>query len=561
MADDKRKLSYWQLRAVQSEQKSHDAATKQATIIARAYMRAQNYLTGEVSQIYKRYFTDGKATEAEAQQILNTNVSPTELVTLQALADNVSDKESKKQVTNYLSQMAAKGRITRLEELKAKSYIAVKQAASVEIEKSTNLYTKVIQEALDQATNESIIGDFDKDVILPGVSADSQPKMHTRTIFDPKTGKEMVTVKVNPDEPITRFKELSGKYVKAILDAPFKGKNYSKRIWHNTDQLADRLSELFTAQQMSGMRERDMVQALAKEFGTSSYNTRRLIRTEANYFHNQTKLNEWKRRGVKKYQLVAVLDMRTSKICRSIDGRVFNVDEAEVNVNFPPLHPFCRTVAIIYLSDSQYMMQRTANDPITGEKLKLKPDATYQDWRQAVILKHGPQAFDSLDNRVGNRRYDTTQYDEYKRILGGDNVPETFEDFQTMKYNDSDSYQNLLKVAREVRREQFALNNVHNFGEVHGVPYQQEANSVFDRYVDGQLVTRRYYGKTGKARLDINFTDHGNAKMHTIVPHAHPWLRVTKKNGKIVPRREEPGRKLTIAERIVNKDGGKTSKS
>lgn len=149
MADDKRKLSYWQLRAVQSEQKSHDAATKQATIIARAYMRAQNYLTGEVSQIYKRYFTDGKATEAEAQQILNTNVSPTELVTLRALADNVSDKESKKQVTNYLSQMAAKGRITRLEELKAKSYIAVKQAASVEIEKSTNLYTKVIQEALD----------------------------------------------------------------------------------------------------------------------------------------------------------------------------------------------------------------------------------------------------------------------------------------------------------------------------------------------------------------------------------------------------------------------------
>ncbi|MED7641645.1 UNVERIFIED_CONTAM: phage head morphogenesis protein, partial [Lactobacillus acidophilus] len=145
MADGKRKLSYWQLRAVQSEQKSHDAATKQATIIARAYMRAQKYLTGEVSQIYKRYFTGGKATEAEAQQILNTNVSPTELVTLRALADNVSDKESKKQVTNYLSQMAAKGRITRLEELKAKSYIAVKQAASVEIEKSTDLYTKVIQ--------------------------------------------------------------------------------------------------------------------------------------------------------------------------------------------------------------------------------------------------------------------------------------------------------------------------------------------------------------------------------------------------------------------------------
>ena len=79
--------------------------------------------------------------------------------------------------------------------------------------------------------------------------------------------------------------------------------------------------------------------------------------------------------------------------------------------------------------------------------------------------------------------------------------------------------------------------------------------------INNQLNHLQWYGKTGKARLDIDFTDHGNAKMHTIVPHAHPWLRVTKKNGKIVPRREEPGRKLTIAERIVNKDGGKTSKS
>ena len=126
-----------------------------------------------------------------------------------------------------------------------------------------------------------------------------------------------------------------------------------------------------------------------------------MIKIEANYFHNQTKLNEWKRRGVKTYQLVAVLDMRTSQICRNMDGRIFNVNEAEVNVNFLSLHPACRTVAIIYLSDSKSMLPQTANDPIIGKKLKLKSDATYQDWRQA---------FDNLDNQVGNCRYDSTQY-------------------------------------------------------------------------------------------------------------------------------------------------------
>ncbi len=112
-----------QLRAVYNEQHAHDAANDVIPTITRAYIRAQSYLTGEVNQIYRRYFTDGDYTEAEAEQILDTTVSPTELVTLRALADNVSDKESKKQVNKYLSSMAAKGRITRLEELKAKSYI------------------------------------------------------------------------------------------------------------------------------------------------------------------------------------------------------------------------------------------------------------------------------------------------------------------------------------------------------------------------------------------------------------------------------------------------------
>ncbi|KRL01352.1 hypothetical protein [Liquorilactobacillus capillatus] len=65
-----------------------------------------------------------------------------------------------------MSALAAKGRISRLEELQAKPYIAVKQAASVEIEHSTDLYTKVIQDAWNQATAEKIIGDVTKDVQL-----------------------------------------------------------------------------------------------------------------------------------------------------------------------------------------------------------------------------------------------------------------------------------------------------------------------------------------------------------------------------------------------------------
>lgn len=447
---DKRKLDYWQLRAVQSEQQAHDAANVKATTIAKAYLRAQNYLTGEVNQIYKRYFGDAETTEAEAKQILNTKVSPTELVTLRALANNVTDKESKKQVTDYLSQMAAKGRITRLEELKAKSYIAVKQAASVEVEQSTDLYTKVIQDALKQADSEINVGEFGKDVELPVNGKQEAPQVPVKRIVNPTTGKEIAKVQTTPDEPITRFKELSGKYVKVALDTPFEGKSYSQRIWRNTDQLAERLSELFTAQQMSGMRERDMEQALMKEFNVGTYYARRLIRTEANYFHNKTKLDEWKRRGSKQYQLVAVLDMRTSTICRNIDGKVYEVVKASVVVNYPPLHPNCRTVAILYRADSKYMLPRTANDPITGKTMKLKPDDNYHDWEKQLVAEHGRKEVDLGQKKVDNYRSDSKQYRQLQDDMDNKNVPVSLDNFQNMKYrNDEDWHE--LKNYRDQR--------------------------------------------------------------------------------------------------------------
>lgn len=44
-----------------------------------------------------------------------------------------------------------------------------------------------------------------------------------------------------------------------------------------------------------------------------------------------------------------------------------------------------------------------------------------------------------------------------------------------------------------------------------------------DLYKDGKLNTRRYYGKNGKADLDIHYTNHGNTKLHPKVPHRHKW--------------------------------------
>ncbi|MFT8610295.1 MAG: minor capsid protein [Liquorilactobacillus nagelii] len=383
---DKKKLTYWQLRAIRNEEKSHEAANNKIPIITNAYIRAKNYLTGEVQQIYRRYFTNGPYTEAQVEEILNTHVSPTELVTLRALTRNITDSESKKQVTDYLSALAAKGRITRLEELKAKSYIAVKQISSVEVQESTDLYTKVIQQAWNEATAEGVIGAVGKDVKVFEKGYVPQIDKETKqiSILNPETGKEVTKVKAVPDKAITSFKELSGKYVKAALNTPFYGRNYSQRIWHNTDKLAERLSELLTAQQMSGMSERDMAKAISEEFGSGMANAKRLIRTEANFFHSTTKVTGWKQRGIEEYELVAVLDKRTSAICRHMDGKVFKVSEAKVGITLDPFHPHCRTTPVVHFANSEYAGARTANNPHTGKQFKIDQDKTYRDWEQII---------------------------------------------------------------------------------------------------------------------------------------------------------------------------------
>lgn len=47
--------------------------------------------------------------------------------------------------------------------------------------------------------------------------------------------------------------------------------------------------------------------------------------------------------GVERYELIAVLDSRTSDICRGMNGKVFSTREYEIGVTAPPFHQHCRT--------------------------------------------------------------------------------------------------------------------------------------------------------------------------------------------------------------------------
>ena len=129
-------------------------------------------------------------------------------------------------------------------------------------------------------------------------------------------------------------------------------------------------------------------------------------------------------------------------------------------------------------------------------------------------------------------------------------MPKTFAKFQDLKYNNGDEWDKLKETYRDVNWQRKALAK-HSSGELHKVPYLSEPNSVFDNYRNGIIQQRRYYGKTGKPRLDIDMTDHGNPKEHPVVPHYHEWFEIGDDK---VKRDTSSDKKLKRGHVIANED-------
>lgn len=75
-------------------------------------------------------------------------------------------------------------------------------------------------------------------------------------------------------------------------------------------------------------------------------NIRNNIYTSSNYTFNQGILKAMQDTEYSKYKYCAILDSRTSEICKGMNNNVYKIEDAEVGVNFPPMHHHCRSYAI-----------------------------------------------------------------------------------------------------------------------------------------------------------------------------------------------------------------------
>ena len=184
-------------------------------------------------------------------------------------------------------------------------------------------------------------------------------------------------------EIAVRFNAVSKAGVEKAVKTKWSQYSYNQTIWNDRDKLVRTLSTIIPQSFSRGLSSNQLGDMIAKEMDASRNRGRTLARTEVNYICNQADLDAYRVAEVEEYEYLATLDMRTSEICRSMDGTVHKVSHAQVGVNFPPMHPNCRSTTIPKFND-QYVEERVARDE-DGNTIKVPRRMTQEEYINTYV--------------------------------------------------------------------------------------------------------------------------------------------------------------------------------
>ena len=246
------------------------------------------------------------------------------------------------------------------------------------------------------------------------------------------------------------FSKIDQKQIDHALKINWSGKHYSRRIWKNTDELAETVKDELLVSLLTGRTERETAAIITEKFGGGAIKARRLIRTESCFLSGELTAQAYEECGIKKYRYVATLDLRTSKICRELDGKVFLVSQRQAGKNYPPMHPWCRSTTISAIDDEALSkMTRVAYNPETGRTEKVPANMTYDQWYEKYVK--GNAKAEAQEKAAKNSASDREQYERYQKVLGKE-IPKSFAGFQEIKYNEPEKWR-FMKLDYQRRNE------------------------------------------------------------------------------------------------------------
>ena len=339
---------YWTKRKANLIYEQMDKAEKQADKFDDVYRQSKAYLDKQINKVFDKFQRDYGLNERDARHVLKNMKDQKDLNELRKVLEARPDDPNIQRLLADLDSPAYAYRMKRLERLNDDLDRMRESIYHSEKKGSDAFYSDLMKDSYYKAT------------------FDLQQQTGLAYSFS--------------DLPETEIKRLQG--------LKWTGEAYSDRIWSNTGALASSVKDELLVSLMTGRSVRDTSQAIAERFEVGQNKARRLVRTESAFFHNQMELLSYKDAEITKYKFVAVLDRRTSEICQEHDNKVYDTDKAVPGVNYPPLHPWCRSTTIAHDDDIDYSkLERRARNPKTGKVEYVPADMSYDDWYDKYVAK------------------------------------------------------------------------------------------------------------------------------------------------------------------------------
>ncbi|MFV3013524.1 polymorphic toxin type 50 domain-containing protein [Clostridium botulinum] len=393
-----RSKDYWKKRSEVVAGKQFKKTDNYILSLHLEYMEALSSIQKDIEVFYARFSQNNEISLQEAKRLLNSNELREFKMDLKEFTRKAKDNKNL-QWEKELNNVSYKVRVTRL------------QALQTQIRNSIeDLYSR----QQDNATS-----------LLKGVYEDT----YYRNIYEVHKG---LGIGVN-------FAKLDANTINKVITEPWHGDNYSSRIWNNKDKLIMELQTNLTQAFIRGDSIDKTSKIIAERMEVGKSRARTLVNTESANIVSKATFNSYIGSGVvKEYEILATLDLHTSKICRSMDGKVFKVSEKEIGVNAPPFHPNCRTTTIAHFPDA-IDEERIARDS-EGKVYYVNGNIDYAQWYKENV-SNNPKAI-LEERKIQNKSSDQPQYLRYKEILGKE-MPTSFDKFQELKYNNVNEWDKL----------------------------------------------------------------------------------------------------------------------
>lgn len=113
------------------------------------------------------------------------------------------------------------------------------------------------------------------------------------------------------------------------------GKQWSQRVWDNTERLAQTLNEELVHIVATGKKNTDLKNVLQERFNVSYHRAETLVRTEVAHIQTEAAKKRYQDYGIEYVEVLVDPDDRTCELCKALMGKKFKTTET------PPLpvHP------------------------------------------------------------------------------------------------------------------------------------------------------------------------------------------------------------------------------